>query len=170
MKEMLKLVGVALVLLGGTVLARAEDMASMVSEYRHAHGLSAVKTDAQLTAVAGRQAQAMAKSGIMDHSVAGAFATRVSSTLVAAAGENLARGTKTWAETMQLWENSSGHNANLLLPGATAMGVGAAENEHTHEVFRALVIGRKLEKRALQPTPAFQPTPLNPSLGVQNWF
>src|SRR5579872_7026675 len=55
--------GVCAVLLLGTSLARADDMASMVSDYRHAHGLSAVKTDAQLTAVAERQAEAMAKSG-----------------------------------------------------------------------------------------------------------
>jgi uncharacterized protein YkwD len=170
MTQIVKVVGIVSVLLLGASLAYADDMASMVSDYRHAHGLSAVKTDAQLTAVAERQAQAMAKSGNMDHSVAGSFATRVSSTPVASAGENLARGTKTWAETMQLWESSSGHNANLLLPGATIMGVGVATNEQTHEVFRALVIGRKLEKRALQPIPAFHPTPLNPLPGVQNWF
>lgn len=165
-----RLAGAVLALLLGTLVVRAEDMATMVSDYRHAHGLSAVKTDAQLTAVAERQAQAMAKSGVMDHSVAGSFATRVSSAPVASAGENLARGTKSWAETMQLWEASSGHNANLLLQGATVMGVGVAENEKTHEMFRALVIGRKLEKRPLQPIPAFHPTPLNPSPNVQNWF
>jgi uncharacterized protein YkwD len=170
MKDRLKLACAALVLSLGTSLARAEDMASMVSGYRHTHGLSAVKTDAQLTAVAERQAQAMARSGVMDHSVAGSFATRVSSTPVAAAGENLARGTKSWAETMQLWEASSGHNANLLLPGATIVGVGVATNERTHEVFHTLVIGRKLEKRALQPITAFHPTPLHPSPGVQNWL
>jgi uncharacterized protein YkwD len=167
---MLKLAGIVLVLLGGISRANAEDMASMVSKYRHAHGLPGVKTDAQLTAVAERQAQAMARSGIMDHSVAGSFATRVSNAPVAAAGENLARGTKTWAETMQMWEASSGHNANLLLSGATLIGVGVATNEQTHEVFHALVIGRKLEKRPLQPIPSFQPTPLNPSPRVQNWF
>ena len=60
------------VLLGAVVvitatLAHAEDMAEMISQYRHAHGLSAVKTDPQLTAIAERQAKAMAASGIMDH-------------------------------------------------------------------------------------------------------
>jgi uncharacterized protein YkwD len=52
-------------------------MAEMISRYRHAHGLSTVKT-AQLTAIAERQAQAMAASGIMDHSVAGSFTSRMS--------------------------------------------------------------------------------------------
>ena len=59
-------------------LAQAEDMAQMISQYRQEHGLSAVKTDAQLTAIAGRQANAMAASGILDHSLAGSFASRIS--------------------------------------------------------------------------------------------
>jgi hypothetical protein len=47
------------VLLGAVVaitstLAHAEDMAEMISRYRHAHGLSTVKTDPQLTAIAER--------------------------------------------------------------------------------------------------------------------
>jgi uncharacterized protein YkwD len=83
---------------------------------------------------------------------------------VGAAGENLAEGTKTWAETVQRWETSSGHNANLLLPDATHVGVAVAYNDQTHEAFRAMVIGRKVEKRA------FQPTPFNPSPGVQMWY
>ena len=50
-----------------STLAHAEDMAEMISRYRRAHGLSTVKTDPQLTAIAERQAKAMAASGIMDH-------------------------------------------------------------------------------------------------------
>src|SRR5580693_8662970 len=95
--------------------AAAEDVAAMVSQYRRAHGLSAVKVDAELTAVAERQARAMAKNGVMDHNVAGPFSSRVADVRVGAAGENLAEGTKTWAETIQRWESSAGHNSNLLL-------------------------------------------------------
>jgi uncharacterized protein YkwD len=164
MKKVLRLAGAALVLLAGTSHASAEDVAALVSQYRHAHGLSAVKLDAELSAVAQRQAQAMAKSGVMDHNVAGPFAARVAEVPVGAAGENLAQDTKTWAETIQRWETSPGHNGNLLLPDATHIGIGVAANERTHEVFRAFVIGRKVEKRL------FQPTPFNPSPGVQNWF
>ncbi len=89
---------------------------------------------------------------------------RVANVRVGRAGENLAEGTKTWAETMQLWEASAGHNANLLLSDATHVGAAVAYNEQTHEAFRALVIGRKVEKRA------FQPTPFNPEPGVQMWY
>jgi len=41
---------------------------------------------------------------------------------VGVAGENIAEGTKTWAETIQRWESSAGHNANLLLPLVPAPG------------------------------------------------
>jgi uncharacterized protein YkwD len=159
----MKIICFVLGLLVTTTPAAAEDVASMVSQYRRAHGLSAVRIDAQLTAVAERQAQAMAKSGVLDHSVAGAFAARVAAVPVGRAGENIAQGTKTWAETIQLWETSAGHNANLLLSDATHIGVAVAYSDQTHEAFRALVIGRMVEKRA------FQPTPFNPYPGVEMW-
>src|SRR5262245_51843252 len=91
-------------------LAYAEDMAEMISRYRRAHGLSAVKTDPQLTAIAERQAKAMAASGIMDHSVAGSFSSRMSGAATGAAAENIAAGAKTWAEAFRMWQNSPGHN------------------------------------------------------------
>jgi uncharacterized protein YkwD len=160
----MRIICVALALLVTTTLARAEDVASIISQYRKAHGLAAVKLDAELTAVAERQAQAMAKRGIMDHNVAAPFSMRMAGVRVGAAGENLAEATKTWAETIQLWEGSAGHNANLLLADATHIGIAVAYSEATHEAFRALVIGRKVEKRA------FQPTPFNPYPGVQIGF
>jgi uncharacterized protein YkwD len=160
----MKIICLVLGLLVTTTLAKAEDAASIISQYRRAHGLSAVKADARLTAVAERQARAMAKSGVMDHNVAGAFASRIAAVRVGAAGENLAEGTKTWAETIQRWETSAGHNANLLLPDATHVGVAVAYSDQTHEAFRAMVIGRMVEKRQ------FQPTPFNPSPGVEMWW
>ena len=158
-----KIICFVLGLLVTTTLAQAEDAASIISQYRRAHGLSAVKTDAQLTAVAERQARAMAKRGVMDHNVAGAFAARVADVPIGAAGENLAQGTKTWAETIQQWGTSAGHNANLLLRDATHVGVAVAYSDQTHEAFRAMVIGRIVEKRP------FQPTPFNPYPGVEMW-
>ena len=104
----MKIICLVLGLLVTATLAQAEDAASIISQYRRAHGLSAVKTDAQLTAVAERQARAMAKRGVMDHNVAGAFAARVADVPVGAAGENLAQGTKTWAELSNSGERRPG--------------------------------------------------------------
>jgi uncharacterized protein YkwD len=131
-----------------TNLARAEDMAEVVSRYRLEHGLSAVKTDPQLTAIAERQAQAMAASGIMDHSVAGSFSSRISGLHLGIAAENIATGSKTWPETFRMWQNSPGHNANLLLARADSVGVAVARNEQTrYKTFWALVIADKSPKK-----------------------
>jgi uncharacterized protein YkwD len=129
-------------------LAHAEDMGQMISQYRREHGLSAVQTDLQLTAIAERQAKAMAASGIMDHNVAGSFASRVSGAHLGMAAENIAAGTKTWAETFRMWQNSPGHNANLLLPPADSVGVAVARNNDTqYKTFWAMVIADKSPKR-----------------------
>lgn len=130
------------------VSARAEDITAMISQYRREHGLPAVKTDPTLTAIAERQAQAMASSGIMDHDVAGSFASRISGASLVTGAENIAAGTKTWADTLRAWKESSGHNKNLLLSGADIVGVAVARNENTHyKVYWAMVIGRKDVKR-----------------------
>jgi uncharacterized protein YkwD len=135
---------VASVMSVSAVSARAEDITAMISQYRREHGLPAVKTDPKLTAVAQRQAQAMASSGIMDHDVAGSFATRISGANVVAGAENIAAGTRTWADTLRMWKESPGHNKNLLTPGADIVGVAVARNENTrYKVYWAMVIGRR---------------------------
>ena len=129
-------------------LAHAEDdMAAMISQYRREHGLSAVKTDPQLTEIAERQAKAMAASGIMDHSVAGSFASRIAPAHTGRAAENIAAGTKTWAETFRAWQTSPGHNANLLQAQADSIGIAVARNDKTqYKTFWALVIADKSAK------------------------
>jgi hypothetical protein len=127
--------------------AHADDMAEMISRYRHEHGLSAVKTDPQLTAIAERQARAMAASGTMDHSVGGSFSSRISSAHTGIAAENIAAGTKNWTETFRVWQASPGHNANLLQARANIVGVAVARNEQTkYKVFWAMVIAEKAPK------------------------
>src|SRR5215475_5924137 len=146
--EWMKAVSLGVILAITATLAHAEDMADTISRYRQEHGLSAVKTDPQLTAIAERQAQAMAASGIMDHSVAGSFSSRISGLHLGIAAENIATGSKTWPETFRMWQNSSGHNANLLLARADSVGVAVARNEQTrYKTFWALVIAEKSPKK-----------------------
>ncbi len=66
----------AVLILLATNLAFA-DPQSEVSAYRRSHGLSPVTVDAKLTALASRQANAMAARGVMDHSVYAPFSTRI---------------------------------------------------------------------------------------------
>jgi uncharacterized protein YkwD len=143
----MKVVWLAVVMAITCTLARAEDMAEMISRYRREHGLSMVKTDPQLTTIAERQAKAMAASGIMDHSVAGSFGSRMSGVRMGMAAENIAAGTKTWAETFRAWQTSPGHNANLLQSRADSVGVAVARNEQTrYKTFWAMVIAEKSPK------------------------
>jgi uncharacterized protein YkwD len=123
----------------------AQDMAQMISQYRREHGLPPVKTDPELTAIAERQAKAMAASGIMDHSVAGSFGSRISGAHISGmAGENIAAGDKTWAETLRSWQNSPGHNANLLQSRANSVGVAMARNDQApYKTYWAMVIAEK---------------------------
>jgi len=143
----MRAVWLAVVIVITSTLARAQDMAEMISRYRREHGLSTVRIDPQLTAIAERQAKAMAASGIMDHDVAGSFASRISGVRTGMAAENIAAGTKSWAETFRMWQASPGHNENLLQSRADSIGVAVARNEHTrYKTFWAMVIADKSPK------------------------
>ncbi len=86
----------------------------------------------------------MAASGVMDHSVAGSFASRISDVRTGAAAENIAAGTKTWPDTLRAWQASPGHNANLLQANADSIGVAVARNDQTrYKTYCAMVIAEK---------------------------
>ena len=121
--------------------AFASDYASQISAYRRAHGLSAVRADSKLSAVALRQAQAMATSGTISHSAAGSFSSRVAKLRKSRAAENIAAGFLSFAETLKQWQDSAGHRANLLMPGAKKVGVASVANARSpYRKFWAMVI------------------------------
>jgi uncharacterized protein YkwD len=97
----------------------------------------------------------MAASGVMDHGVAGPFAARISGVRTGMAAENIAAGTKTWAETLHMWQASPGHNANLLQAKADSVGLAMARNEQTrYKTFWAMVIAEKLPQAKARREPA----------------
>jgi uncharacterized protein YkwD len=174
------LLSLLLVLATSSVPARAEDIVDMISRYRAEHGLSAVKTDPELTALAERQAKAMAALGVMDHDVAGSFVSRMSGVRARGAAENIAAGYKTWAETFQGWQHSPGHNANLLLPRANSVGVAFARNEAArYQTFWAMVIaekvvapkkkGRKVAAEEMQERGGLRSAPTAPGRITPEW-
>lgn len=124
-----------------TIPAMAGDYASQISAYRRAHGLSAVRMDSRLSAVARQQARAMASRGVVSHTVAGNFTVRVASLRKRLAAENIAAGFATFSETLKQWEDSAGHRENLLMAGAHKVGVASAVNRRSpYGVFWAMVI------------------------------
>ena len=127
--------------LGFAATAAAGDYASAISAYRRAHGLSAVRSDGRLGAVALKQAQAMAATGTVSHSAGGNFAMRVSALRKSRAAENIGAGFLTFAEMLKEWEGSTGHRQNLLMAGARRVGVASVGNPKSpYRKFWAMVI------------------------------
>jgi uncharacterized protein YkwD len=112
-----------------------------ISHYRHQHGLAGVTADARLMQLAQEQANAMARAGVLDHSVHRPFATRIASYGPDIAAENIAAGTRSFSSTLDIWKRSPGHNANLLKSGATRFGIASAAAPHSkYKIFWALIV------------------------------
>lgn len=121
------------------------DPQTEISAYRKNYGLSAVTVDPKLTELAQKQAAAMAERRSMDHSVYASFGSRIRPYGASAAAENIAMGTKTFAETLAMWKSSSGHNANLLLRDATRIGIASASARGT--TYWALILAAPFESK-----------------------
>jgi uncharacterized protein YkwD len=115
----------------------------MISGFRKNHGLGPVTVDPALTRLAEEQAQAMASRDKVDHSVAGEFTQRMRQGGFArgAAVENVSAGYHTLAEAFSGWRDSPSHRANMLLKGATRMGIAAVRAPNSkYKVFWALIL------------------------------
>ena len=78
--------------------------------------------------------------------MAGSFVSRIAGANTNSAGENIAAGTKTWADTLRVWKASPGHNENLLLADGDIIGVAVAHNDTTRfKTYWAMVIGHRRE-------------------------
>ena len=127
--------------MGFAAAAAAGDYASEISAYRRANGLSVVKADGRLAAVAQKQAQAMASSGTITHSVGGQFSSRVAPLRKSRAAENIGAGFLAFSEMLKEWKASRGHRENLLMPGARRVGVASVANPRSpYRRFWAMVI------------------------------
>jgi uncharacterized protein YkwD len=131
-----------------TVLGRtaAADPAQLISDFRLKHGEKRVTLDAALTRIAHDQAQAMAAKDQLDHDVLGQFNQRVSPAGAGRAAENIAYGYDSFPKTLDQWINSSGHRKNLLLAGATRVGVASVKSAKTGRMYWAMVIAGDYER------------------------
>src|SRR5215510_3649861 len=121
--------GLAVVLLFVSVATASADSlgasaAGAISAYRRQHGLSGVTVSSSLTAIASQQAHAMARAGVLSHSVGGSFQSRVNGRGLAA--ENIAAGATELSAALDMWKRSAGHRANLLRGGITRIGIASA--------------------------------------------
>jgi uncharacterized protein YkwD len=117
--------------------------ASMVSGYRANNGLPPVAVDPELMALADQHARAMAARNQVSHQSSGAFTTRLRQAGYRSktAAENVSAGYHTLAEAFSGWRDSPPHRANMLLKGATRMGIAAVYTPGTkYKVFWALIL------------------------------
>ena len=125
--------------------------ASMISGYRSNNGLPAVTFDPELTRLAEAQAAIMAKRDKLDHNTGKPFVVRLKASGYDAktAAENIGAGYHTLAEAFSGWRDSAPHRANMLLAGATRIGIAAIYTPASkYKVYWALILAEPDDKKS----------------------
>jgi uncharacterized protein YkwD len=123
--------------------------ASMISGFRANNGLPAVELDAELMRLARAQAEVMAKRDKLDHGAGKPFVQRLKTSGYDAkrAAENISAGYHTLAEAFSGWRDSSPHRANMLLAGATRMGIAAIYTPASkYKVYWSMILAEPDDK------------------------
>jgi uncharacterized protein YkwD len=123
--------------------------ASMISGYRTNNGLPVVALDADLMQLAQAQAEVMAKRDKLDHGAGKPFVQRLKASGYDAkrAAENISAGYHTLAEAFSGWRDSNPHRANMLLTGATRMGIAAVYTPSSkYKVYWAMILAEPDDK------------------------
>ncbi len=119
-----------------TVTAR-----DMISAYRARSGLGALRLDPELQKLAEAEAAAMAAAD--RPSRAQTVKNAVERLGYAPAEANLSAGYHTLAEAFSGWRDSPAHNATMLAPGATRMGIATAYAQGSkYKVYWALLVAK----------------------------
>jgi uncharacterized protein YkwD len=124
--------------------------ASMISGYRANNGLSPVTLDPELMRLAQAQAEVMARRDKLDHGAGKPFEQRLKTSGYDAkrAAENISAGYHTLAEAFSGWRDSSPHRANMLLAGATRMGIAAVYTPASkYKVYWSLIVAEPDDKK-----------------------
>lgn len=122
--------------------------ASMISGYRANNGLGGVSLDPELMKLAEAQARAMAAADKLDHSVVRDFGDRIAVYKSKVAAENIGAGYHTLAEAFSGWRDSPPHRRNMLLQGASRIGIAAAYAPNSkYRVYWALILADPADTR-----------------------
>jgi uncharacterized protein YkwD/uncharacterized protein YraI len=103
---------------------------ALINEYRAGSGLPALSLSSSLSSAAAYHSVDMAENGYLDHTLLDG--TTVEQNMAnfgyqgSTHGENIAAGTESAAEAMQIWQGSAEHNANMLNASYGAIGIGRA--------------------------------------------
>jgi uncharacterized protein YkwD len=111
------------------------ETATSLNGFRTSHGLSQLRTDGILTALASEHAADMARRDTLDHD---GFMTHRGPR--GARAENVAYGCRESGCVIQQWVNSSGHRKNMLIPSLTRYGLASATSP-SGKKYWALLVG-----------------------------
>lgn len=133
----------------GTVALDPTEARDMINGYRRRKGLEPLKLHPQLAKAARAHSEDLARSDTIDHKGSDGSDPwqRVKRTGYEArlAAENVGAGQMSLAEVFKGWQDSPGHDENLLLPDATHMGIALVQNPGSEfKTFWTLVLGTPL--------------------------
>jgi uncharacterized protein YkwD len=103
--------------------AYATELASLVNDYRASKHTAALKTDPVLSELAREHSAAMVRAKRMSHED---FKTRFRRSGYGMCVENVGWNYPTAAEQLKAWQDSPGHDRNMLDARVTHVGIGVA--------------------------------------------
>ncbi len=126
-----------------------------LNAYRARHGLGPVTIEPRLIEASRIHADDLAKAGIISHngtdgSTHGDRAHRVGYNFLIA-GENVATGQKSWKQVFKAWQDSPGHNENLLRPDVSEFGIALVyEPRTTYSTYWAMLVAEPMDMGFLE--------------------
>ena len=119
---------------GSLSITGTPETATSLNGFRAAHGLSELRIDGALAALASEHSADMARREALDHD---GFMTHRGPR--GARAENVAYGCKEPACVIQQWANSSGHRKNMLIPNLSRYGLASATSPSGRTYWTLLV-------------------------------
>ena len=121
--------------------------AADLNDYRLAHHLRPVILNEKLVAASQIHAQDMARRGVISHtgSDGSDHGKRIQRQgyVFRFAAENVATGQKSWDKVFKAWQDSPGHNKNLLMPEVSEFGVALVYEPKTrYQTYWAMVLAK----------------------------
>lgn len=134
---------------------------AMMNEIRLREGRSLVRISPALTRLAQQQADLMARTNTLSHTVGGLLTERLLSNGYGywATAENIGGGYRSLEEAFYFWQELPSHRENLLMADTTEIGIATAFNpDSEYRTYWALIMARPYQDGPLHyvlvPVPA----------------
>lgn len=117
-----------------------DSMHQAVNNYRKSQGIGVLAVNTTLQAAATAKCIDMSERDYFDHETPDgkspwSFVDAQGLTSYTSIAENIATGPKTAEGVLELWQNSRGHNANMLTPHFNAAGYGVCADKHDRSLI-----------------------------------